>query len=139
MRTYLDTSVLIALFLADTHTDRARRCISSGDEFLLSDFAAAEFSSAISGFHRIRRLDAAAAQRTFSDFDTWSARACRRVNLAPDDIRVGEQFMRRLDVALRTPDALHVAAASRLGASLATFDVGMAQAASRLNVSLVDA
>ena len=138
MSTYLDTSVLVALFLTDMHTERARRIIGSGDDLLLSDFAAAEFSSAISGFHRVGRLDAEAARSIFADFDAWSVHACRPVQLEPLDMRASDQFMRRLDLTLRTPDALHVAAAGRLRASLATFDVRMAEAGRRLNVSVTD-
>ena len=138
MRIYLDTSVLVALFLTDVHTEGARRVVGRGDDLLLSDFAAAEFSSAISGFHRVGRLDAESARIIFADFDAWSVYACTSVQLEPLDMRAGDQFMRRLDLTLRTPDALHVAAAGRLRASLATFDVRMAEAARRLNVSVID-
>jgi predicted nucleic acid-binding protein len=37
--------------------------------------------------------------------------------------------MRRLDLTLRTPDALHIAISGRVGATLATFDEKMAAAA----------
>lgn len=138
MRTYLDASVLVAFFLTDAHTEKARQIVMGAGELLLSDFAAAEFSSAIAGFCRVGRLDADSARGIFSDFDIWCLRTCRAVALAPSDIRTGEQFMRRLDPTLRTPDALHVAAAGRLQADLATFDIRMAEAAVRLGVALVE-
>ncbi len=45
-------------------------------------------------------------------------------------------FIRRFDLALRTPDALHIAAAGRLSAKLATFDVKMAAAATALGLEI---
>lgn len=43
-------------------------------------------------------------------------------------------FVRRPDITLRAPDAIHIAAASRLGATLLTLDHGMARAAAALGV-----
>ncbi len=45
------------------------------------------------------------------------------------DVTRADALMRRLDLPLRTPDALHIAIAERVGATLATFDVKMAAAA----------
>ncbi len=45
---------------------------------------------------------------------------------------------RRPDLTLRTPDALQLALAARSGASLATFDRGMADCASVLGIALAD-
>jgi uncharacterized protein len=44
--------------------------------------------------------------------------------------------LRRLDVNLRTPDALHIAIAQRLEATLVTFDWGMAAAARPLGMAV---
>jgi predicted nucleic acid-binding protein len=46
-------------------------------------------------------------------------------------------MLRRLDLNLRTPDAIHIAIAQRLGAELATFDVRMAESAEALGVTAV--
>ena len=43
-------------------------------------------------------------------------------------------FIRRPGVNLRAPDAIHIAAAQRLGATLLTLDNGMARAADALGV-----
>jgi predicted nucleic acid-binding protein len=134
---YLDTSVLIALFVNDPHERQAEALVQGGEGLLVSDLAAAEFSSAISGFHRMGRLPVDAARDAFVNFDAWVAGACLRGDIASSDVRAAERFMRRLDLTLRTPDALHIAAAQRLGAELATFDIRMANDAKHLGVPVV--
>lgn len=50
------------------------------------------------------------------------------------DITEAERIIRTLDYALKTPDAVQIVIALRLGAILATFDVAMACEADRLGV-----
>jgi len=134
---YLDTSLLVAFFAADAHSNRAARLIGESDGLFLSDFAAAEFSSALAGLHRMGRLETAHAHSAFADFDAWTSRSCRRVETTSQDMTFAEGAMRRLDLSLRTPDALHIAMAHRLGVPLATFDLRMATDARRLGVEIV--
>jgi hypothetical protein len=47
--------------------------------------------------------------------------------------------LRRLDLTLRTPDALNIAIAQRVGATLATFDAKMADAARALGTEVAAA
>jgi predicted nucleic acid-binding protein len=54
------------------------------------------------------------------------------------DIAFAESLIRRLDLMLRTPDALNIAIAIRVGATLATFDVRMAEAARKLGAAVAD-
>lgn len=54
--------------------------------------------------------------------------------IVSQDIEHATKFVRRRDLALRTPDAIHIAAAHRLGATLLTLDNGMARAAAALGV-----
>ncbi len=49
------------------------------------------------------------------------------------------EFFRRLDLILRTPDAINIAIAQRLGATLFTFDKKMATNAEILGVSIAQA
>ena len=76
------------------------------------------------------------ARTAFADFDVWTARATQRVEVSPADVRNAEAFVRRLDVPLRTPDALNIAIAQRITATLATFDQKMSLAAKVLGVSM---
>jgi uncharacterized protein len=61
----------------------------------------------------------------------------RDPEIRPADLVMAARFLRRLDLNLRTPDALNIAVAQRLGIAIATFDQRMAVAARQLGVPTV--
>jgi predicted nucleic acid-binding protein len=137
---YLDASLLVALFTNDPFTRRADGFLRSNvPALIVSDFAAAEFASAIARRVRTGEIAGAEARVAFAAFDAWTARACQRAEAGSADIAVAAAFLRQLDLALRTPDALNIAIAQRLGAVLATFDEKMAACARSLGVSVAEA
>ncbi|MBR7619026.1 type II toxin-antitoxin system VapC family toxin [Phenylobacterium sp. 20VBR1] len=136
MSVYFDASVLVALFTHDAFTDRAHAyLLKARPEIAISDFARAEFASVISRSVRTGRLTAAEATNLFSDFDIWTG-SSPMIETSPQDIKLTEAWLRRLDMNLRAPDAVNIAIAERLGASLATFDKRMAEAAISLGLGL---
>jgi uncharacterized protein len=64
------------------------------------------------------------------------ARVARHVTIGGADMVACEALLRRLDLALRTPDALNIAIVQRIGATLATFDRRMAVSAEALGIAL---
>jgi predicted nucleic acid-binding protein len=54
-------------------------------------------------------------------------------------VSAAEAFLRRLDLNLRTPDALNIAIAQRVGALLVSFDEKMAASARALGTPTEDA
>src|SRR5271167_3199485 len=74
-----------------------------------------------------------------SAFDTWTAQATLREETMTADIRAAEAFLRRLDLSLRTADALNIAIAQRLRAELVTFDRRMEASARLLGIAVVAA
>lgn len=137
MSVYLDASVLVALFMEERFSGRAEHFLRSATPALIvSDFAAAEFASAIARRVRTKELVAERARIAFATFDAWMLRAARRIETMPVDVSTAESFVRRLDLVLRAPDAVNIAIAQRLNASLATFDRQMAKAAEALQVAV---
>lgn len=137
---YLDASVIVPLFMRDALTDRARQYLRNARPALLvSDLGAAEFSSAVARKVRMGELSTDEAQAAFSTFDIWIASETGRAQISPDDAPMAERFIRRLDLTLRAPDAMHIAMALRLGATLATFDKAMEDSARALGCPLADA
>ncbi len=63
----------------------------------------------------------------------------QNVALALGDVLAAEGFLRRLDLTLLAPDALHIAMCQRIGATLATFDEKMAASARMLGVDVAAA
>lgn len=132
---YLDASVLVALLTNDPLTDRADAALRRNPATLVvSDFAGAEFASALARRVRTGELRAEEARAAFATFDAWTARTARRIETIGADVTASEAYLRRLDLTLRTPDALNIAIAERVGASLMTFDVKMAAVARNLGM-----
>lgn len=127
MSVYFDANVLVALFADDAFTAAADRIVRSvRDVVLVSDFAAAEFSGVIARRVRNRDLKAADARSAFSNFDAWCARDTRRLEIQSSDVAGAISLVRRLDLNVRIPDALHIAIAQRNNATLVTFDKDLA-------------
>jgi uncharacterized protein len=76
------------------------------------------------------------ARDALSAFDVWTAGEVKWVECTPADIARAMAFMRRLDLPLRTPDAIQIGIAQRVGATLATFDAQMIASAHVLGVSV---
>ena len=130
---YLDASVLVALLTDDLLTGRADTFMRTKKPVLVvSDFAAAEFASAIARRVRTGEITPDEARSGFSAFDAWAARAPRREQTKAADVSAAEAFLRRLDLNLRTADALNIAIAQRVGAALVTFDEKMEASARML-------
>lgn len=137
---YLDASVVVALLTHDAFTARAEKFLVGHQPIaILSDLASAEFAGVIARRVRTKTLSEVDARATFSAFDAWSADAVRRVECSSADIAMASVFIRRLDLPLRTPDAIHIAIAQRTGAILATFDTRMADSAAALGLAVAPA
>jgi uncharacterized protein len=134
---YLDASILVALLVPEPFSERADGFVQANPTGLVvSDFAAAEFASAMARRVRTRASTFAEASKDLSDFDLWLARSAERVEISAVDVALAASFLRRLDLPLRTPDALHIALAQRTNGTLVTFDERMAASARALRTPL---
>jgi uncharacterized protein len=136
---YLDASVLVALFTIDSFSPRAKTFLVGQEPIVIvSDFASAEFASAIGRLVRTREITLSRARRMFADMDGWLARAAKRTEAVSADIAAAQGFLRRLDLPLRTPDAINIAIAQRIDPALATFDDKMRAAAATIGISTAE-
>lgn len=138
MSVYLDASVLVALLTEDPHTSRAYAFLRKRKPVpVVSDFAAAEFASAVARRVRMGEINSGDARSTFRTFDAWLPHGAVRADLTSADISTAIAYLRRLDSALRTPDALNIAIAERVGADLLTFDIRMEEGARALGARVL--
>ena len=138
MSVYLDASVLVALFTEDALTARADDVLRQVlDTPIVSDFAGIELTSAVSRRVRTRDLSVDDARHAFDAFDGWVNRGVQREELRREDVALADGYLRRLDLALRAPDAIHIAIAQRLDASLLSFDEKMLAAARSLGLRVL--
>jgi uncharacterized protein len=133
---YLDTSVLIPTLIAEASTEAVFEWLGANRELLVSDFAAAEVASALSRLVHTGRLAFPDAFARLADFDAWRAALSSPVEIRSADAQLAYIFARRFELALRAPDALHLAISRRLDATLITLDRRLAAAARDLGVAV---
>jgi predicted nucleic acid-binding protein len=84
----------------------------------------------------MKEISPSIAQATFAALDSWLLRSTERAETTAADVAAAAQALRRLDLPLRTADALNIAIAQRIGATLMTFDEKMAASARALGVDV---
>lgn len=141
MSAYLDASVLMATLVQESATAAVEAYLvgalaGADQELLVSDLASTEVASALSRLVRTRSLADADAMARLTDFEAWREAASSPADLQASDARLAYVYVRRFDLMLRAPDALHLAMARRLDATLVTLDRRMAHAAAALGVDV---
>ena len=138
MTVYLDASVLVGLFTVDTFSLRATAFLKTQKTHPdCQRFCrrGVRFGSGPprpnSGGH-VKR-----AHGMFAQMDGWIAQSAKRIEIVAADVVTAQGFLRRLDLTLRTPDAINIAMTQRISASLATFDDQMRVAAAAIGVAIV--
>jgi uncharacterized protein len=134
---YLDASVMLPILIKEPASAAVDAFMSTvQQELWVSDFAAAEVASALSRLVRTGRLQATDGAARLSDFDVWRTAMTKPAEIHAVDVRLAGAYVRRFDLALRAPDALHVAMARRLDIPLVTLDRRLATAARELGVAV---
>jgi uncharacterized protein len=134
---YLDASVMLPILIKEPASTAVDAFMSTVQQQLwVSDFAAAEVASALSRLVRTGRLQATDGAARLSDFDVWRTAMTKPAEIHAVDVRLAGAYVRRFDLALRAPDALHVAMARRLDIPLVTLDRRLATAARELGVAV---
>jgi predicted nucleic acid-binding protein len=139
---YFDASVVVSLIIEDAHSERADllafRLAPQAEDLIASFWTLAETASVVAARVRDGALTRESAAERFANVRAVTfPRAPEPVTHA--DTELAWRLLAGLDQTLRAPDALHLAVARRLGATLATFDKTMADAARALGLEAVDA
>jgi len=134
---YLDASVIVPRFAEEAHSGVVDDFLARNDQdLLISDFAAAEVAAALSRLVRMRRLTEADALTALGDLEIWRAEAGSIVELHAIDARVAYAYVQHFKLKLRAPDALHLAIARRVDATLVTLDRRLGDAAGPLGIAV---
>ncbi|QTN20780.1 type II toxin-antitoxin system VapC family toxin [Brevundimonas sp. AJA228-03] len=130
----LDASILVSVVTRELTSSMIDAVLDQQPPPLVSDFCVAESSAAIARLVRVGARMPVEAESLFDHLDVWVASASDRVSLDQGDIAMATDLVRRHNLVLRAPDAIHIAAATRLEATILTLDRGMARAAAALGV-----
>lgn len=138
MALYLDASVMVPTLVQESTSAAILGFLATAtDELLVSDYAAAEVASAISRLVRTGQLSAAAGLNRLARFDFWRTADTSTVALDNTDVQDATVLVRRFELMLRTPDALHLAVSLRLSAQLVTYDGTLANAAATCGAAAI--
>lgn len=136
---YLDASVIVAIVANEpTRSDVEAVLAQQNSVPVISDLCHSEASTAVMRLFRIGRIGQGLLGQMLFRLDDWALVTGDRRAIASTDVDVATALVRRHDLLLRTPDAIHIAAADRLGATLLTLDKGMARAAAALGVPYIN-
>lgn len=136
MSVYLDTSILVSALTVEPGSASARALLARGEAWIISEWAAAEFSSAIRVKAQGPGLEEARIPALEAGLEALMTRYGTALPIQGEDIRHARALVMR-NWGVRAPDALHIAAALRVGARLATLDRKQARMAEAVGVDVV--
>lgn len=139
MRPYIDPSAIVAVLLSEPSSSAVEAFFARTDDVpLVSSFGLGECSAALIGLVRMKRKSERDTRALLSGMDEWLANSFEIVPTAEMDITRATSLVRRFELRLRLPDAIHVAIAQARSATLVTLDRGIIHAAELLGVSCIN-
>ena len=136
---YVDTSVLVALFLNEPNS----QAVTDWYAHEMSELAAAawcvpEFASALGIKQRTGAIDTQQAQGAWERFERMVAADLKLLPVEPTNFHRAAGLVQDAASALRAGDALHLACAEAAGAKyMATLDDTLSRNAQRLKMKVV--
>ena len=136
---YVDTSVLVPLFLNEPHSVAAANWYArERSELVAAAWCIPEFAGALGIKQRDGAIDTQQAQGAWARFERMVAADLRLLPVAPADFHRAAELVLDAASALRAGDALHLACAEAAGAKrMATLDDVLSRNAKRLKIKLV--
>lgn len=124
--------------MPEEQSGRADEILESASAVFVSDLTVAEFHVTVSRKLKLNQLDPESELVVRDAFQEHvEDDVLRRVGLSSAHYDVAGHLAKGCPVMLRTLDALHIAVARELGATLATFDRRLAEAARALRLEVV--
>ncbi|QMW23530.1 type II toxin-antitoxin system VapC family toxin [Sandaracinobacteroides saxicola] len=132
---FFDSSALVAHFAAEPDASWVYHQILAAPAIAANELVRGECSSAILCKARTRAIEAETVLALLEQLDAWFADADDIPAITPTDLTTATTLCRHPDLALRMPDAIHLAQCQRLAATLLTRDTAMARAATTLGIA----
>ncbi len=138
MSLYLDTSVLIPLFIREDDSTLVKKWINSVEEKLYySHLVAGEFNSAVSRYVRMGAFDPDQADAIRNEAALWLQQEVCCASLENEDVYAASRAVANPQPKLLMPDAIHLVVCARMDLTLATLDKDLLIVAEREGVSAI--
>ena len=138
MTLYLDADIVVATVLTEADSAAIVGWLDGeAEDFALGDLAVGEIVAALYRAVRNERIDHADLTGYVAAVDSWHVSSCTAISHTGSDIRRAAEYVRHFDLALRMPDAIHLATCGRLGMTIATRDRRVLRAAEALGIDAV--
>ena len=136
---YVDTSVLVPLFLNEPHSQAVANWYAhEKGELVAAAWCVPEFASALGIKQRTGAINALQAQGAWDRFGRMVASDLRMLPVAPANFHRAAELVLNAANSLRAGDALHLACAETAGAQyMATLDDVLSRNAQRLKIKPV--
>jgi predicted nucleic acid-binding protein len=137
---YLDTSVLVSLFVREVHSAPVRAWFGGQvpDTLCSSLWTRTELAAALGAKVRSGLLAAQNARAVLAVYDNLTRRSVTILVPMPADFALATRLVENFESSLRAPDALHLAIAQNNGVTdLATGDKVLAEAAAAVGLNPV--
>jgi predicted nucleic acid-binding protein len=136
---YVDTSVLVALFLNEQHSQAATDWYAhETSELAAAAWCVPEFASALGLKQRTGAIDKLQAQGAWERFERMVAADLKLLPVEPANFYRAAELVLDAASALRAGDALHLACAEAAGAKhMATLDDSLGRNAQGLKMKLI--
>lgn len=136
---YLDTSVVLSLFVREPVSESVGKWITSRRQPLaFSDWGLTECASALGIRLRRGELDDDSAGRTFRAVTMFANESCELIACAGHHQREAQGLLSRFNLPLRAGDALHLAISQHVQATFVTCDKQLIVAAKAIGAKFRD-
>lgn len=138
MNWYLDTSVIVPLHISEPTSGTVSAVLTAAQSaFIVSTLAAGEFASSVSRRVRTKEATSDSAMMWLGAFDEWVNDATVSLRIDNADITRAAALVRRFELKLLMPDAIHIALCVRHQLVMVTLDKILAEAARTLGIEVV--
>ena len=135
---YVDTGIVGSYLYPESFSDEVESVLQSIAVCSISHLTEVEFYSLSARKMRTGQCTEAQVRHAIMKFDSLLEQGYfHRVAVSPDDYRRSKYYLSGLNTNLRTLDALHIAMAERLGATLITSDRIQAEGADHFGVAVM--
>lgn len=136
MQIYLDTSVLVSIYIPEKHSKSILDLLNDTNEKpMVSRLAETEFYAALASKIRTKELSSSAVKTAISLFRHHLATLIYENIYITDFVFIkAMEFLSQRTTNLRTLDALHLACSNIINAKMVTADKILAKSAEQLNI-----